>query len=189
MALLTDEQLAFLRAQKISLSLVLDASGLKKPERLKAMNAAGAKFYYGGALCQKGGHSLRTKAGHCVQCDTSTIAYQLRSSDGGFVYLAYSQKTGYVKVGFSKFHPQDRGAYLRDEAYGNVTDWDVKRVVQMVKDAGRMEFAVHEILESHRKPIVYKRPNGIQVECREVFSCSLEHALATFDKIVGAKGA
>lgn len=187
MAKLTQEQIAFLKLQHISLSLVLDASGLSSKDRITVMEQDGKIFYFGGALCKKAGHSLRTKSGHCIQCDTSKIAFQLRSSAKGFVYLAFSPSTKLVKVGYSKYHPQERAEMLRNEAYGNIRDWDVKRVVKFDKDAGRVEFFVHARFEAYIKPIVYKRLNGQVTECREIFSCDLGWALREFDFIVAEK--
>ncbi|MBP0589321.1 hypothetical protein J8I87_06225 [Paraburkholderia sp. LEh10] len=184
MAQLTSEQLAFLKSQKISLSLLFDATGLSQSQREAVMRQMDKKFYYGGAACQKAGHTLRTKAGHCIQCDTSKIAYQLRSSDPGYVYLAHSKTTGYVKVGFSKEHPQDRSLTLRNEAYGNIKDWDIKKIVRLERNAGRHEFAVHELLESYRAPVVYEKTSGNFVECREIFKCDLAAALATFSSVL-----
>jgi hypothetical protein len=166
MAQLTREQLAFLKSQKISLSMVFDASGLSTAQRLCAMKALDKKFYYGGAVCVKGGHTLRTKPGHCLQCDTSKIAFQLRSADPGFVYLTYSVSTRRVKVGVSKEHPQDRGLTLRNEGYGGIRDWDVKAIRYLEKDAGRTEFAIHELLEPFREPRNYEKTRGTSVECR-----------------------
>lgn len=184
MAELNQEQLLFLKSQKISPSMLLDASGLSKAERLAEMDALEKHFYYGGASCKSEGHTLRTKAGHCIQCDTSKIAYQLRNSASGYVYLAYSASSSYVKIGYSKYHPQKRGAFLRNEGYGNIRDWDVKKVAIIDRDAGKMEFLIHAALESFQKPIFYKNMNGIRVECREVFNCSLDHAVRIFTSII-----
>ncbi len=82
----------FLKAHRIPESLLFNAEGLSKRARILAMEAFDKKFFYGGSVCSNGGHSLRTKAGHCIQCDTSRIAFQLRSSDAGFVYLCYSKR-------------------------------------------------------------------------------------------------
>ena len=183
MAKLTTEQILFLKTQRISPSLLFDASGYTKSQRIAVMEAEGKLFYFGDALCKSAGHSLRTKAGHCIQCDTSKIAFQLRSSATGYVYLAYSPSTKYVKVGYSKYHPQERAELLRNEAYGNIRDWDVKRVVKFERDAGRMEFSIHARLEPYLKPISCKRKNGEVIECREIFCCELDVAKHTFDEL------
>jgi hypothetical protein len=180
MAQLTNEQLAFLKVQKISPSWLFDGSGLSKRARDEAMDALEKYFYYGGAPCAKEGHTLRTKAGHCIQCDTSKIAYQLRNSAAGYVYLAYSKSTKLCKVGFSKHHPQDRKDFLNKEAYGNITDWDIKKIIALKKDAGKKEFEIHSTLEMYQKAITYEKARGLIVECREIFSCDYQVALEAF---------
>lgn len=183
MARLTQTEILFLKSQNISLSLVFDATGLSGEERKQQMKLLEKPFYYGGALCNAGGHSLRSRSGHCIQCDTAKIAYQLRSSASGYVYLAYSPSTTYVKVGYSAQHPQERADLLRKTRYGNVSDWDVKRLLQLSRDAGKTEFAIHAALEKYQRPITYWKGHDL-VECREIFVCSLEEALRVFDTVV-----
>lgn len=128
MAKLSNEQISFLKSQGVSPSQVFDASLIKgKAARDIQMEALEISFYVGGTACQKAGHTLRTKAGHCIQCDTSKIAYQLRNSSSGYVYLAYSKIKKFTKVGFTKSHPQDRADFLRREKYANALDWDIKK--------------------------------------------------------------
>lgn len=182
MAQLTNEQLAFLKGQKVSPSLLFDGSGLSKRAREVAMDTLEKFFYYGGAPCTKAGHTLRSKAGHCIQCDTSKIAYQLRNSAAGYVYLAYSKSTRFSKIGYSKHHPQDRKDFLNKEAYGNITDWDIKKIVVLEKDAGKKEFEIHSSLEQYQKAITYEKTRGLIVECREIFSCDYLVALEAFLK-------
>jgi hypothetical protein len=182
MATLTLEQIEFLKNQKISESMIFDASGLSANGRKEAMELLEKDFYFGGAQCAKGGHTLRTKAGHCIQCSTAKIAYQLRSRAAGYIYLAISSSTSLVKVGFSTLHPQDRGAFLRREAYGNLKDWDVKCVYHAERNAGQKEFAVHSALASFQKPIRYQKTPDNFVECREIFAVDLAQALGIFDR-------
>ncbi len=179
MSQLSAEQLAFLKSQGISLSLVVDAGHLSKSAREAFMNESGHKFYYGGSPCKAAGHTLRSKAGHCIQCDTSKIAYQLRSSAAGYVYLAHSERNGFIKVGFSEVDPDGRVTWLQSSSYGGVNDWDIKRSVRILKDAGKCEFEIHGALEKWRKPIVYQK-NGEAVECREIFVCPLVDAEKLF---------
>jgi hypothetical protein len=185
MAQLTNEQIHFLKKQKVSPSLLFDATGLSAEERKKTMTSLEKQFYYGGAVCKTGGHSLRTKSGHCIQCDTSKIAYQQRSSASGYVYLAHSKSTNLIKVGYTKSHPQDRGKFLRDEAYGGIKDWDIKKLVELEKDAGKVEFNIHNALEQYQRPHFYEKGKGSVVECREIFSCDLNIAVDAFTKLTG----
>lgn len=182
MSKLTSEQLGFLKSQGISLSLVADVGHLSKSAREAFMNESGHKFYYGGAPCKAAGHTLRTKAGHCIQCDTSKIAYQLRSSAAGYVYLAHSERNGFIKVGFSEVDPYNRVIWLQSGAYGDVNDWAIKRSIKIQKDAGKCEFEIHAALEKWRRPIAYQK-NGETVECREIFACLLVEAEKHFHAI------
>lgn len=187
MAMLTFEQIKFLKSHKILESMIFDASGLSAVARKEAMDAQDKAFYFGGATCAKGGHTLRTKAGHCIQCSTAKIAYQLRSRMAGHIYLAISPSTLLIKVGFSILHPQDRGAFLRNEAYGNLRDWEVKRIFRAETYAGQKEFAVHNALSAYQIPIKYQKTPGNLVECREIFSVDLAQALTVFDRVMGAE--
>lgn len=184
MTALTPAQLAFIKSQKLSTSMFFDGTGLSKLMREKEMLRQEKIFYFGGSLCKKEGHSLRTKSGHCIECDTSKIAYQLRSCAKGYVYLAYSPTTKLIKVGYSGAHPQDRGAFLKNEAYGNIQDWDIKKIAFVEKDAGKTEFSIHSKLEEFQKTIKYEKNKGQHVECREIFKCDLAHALLVFESIV-----
>ena len=185
MAKLTLDQIAFLRSHGITPSQVFDASHCQSEiDRKLRMENQDLYFYFGGALCAKGGHSLRTKAGHCIQCDTSKIAYQLRSIASGYIYLAYSAATGLIKIGFTKHHPQDRSALLREQRYANAADWEVKRMAKMDHDAGRKEFLIHAALAAYQKTITYEKTAGEFIACREVFSCGLDTAIRAFDGVV-----
>ncbi len=180
MAKLTTDQLKFLTEQKISLSMLYDASGLSTEERKGQMSRLDKEFYYGGSACKAAGHTLRTRAGHCIQCDTSKIAYQLRSSARGYVYVAESGG-GLVKIGFSEFDPYSRELSINTEGYAGITDWRILKSERVEKNAGKCEFDVHAQLEPHRAPIVYQKKPGHYVECREVFKCPKALAIQIFD--------
>ncbi len=140
-------------------------------------------FYFGHSACRNGGHTLKTKAGHCIQCDTSRIAYQLRNNAAGFVYLAYSQSKKLVKVGFTKNLPKYRAELLNRERYATAIDWEIKKLAKFDKDAGKREFAIHSRLEDFLKPVAYEKYKGQMVDCREVFSCPLDVAVTVFDAV------
>ncbi|MBK1679654.1 GIY-YIG nuclease family protein [Rhodocyclus tenuis] len=184
---LTNDQLAFLKSHGIAPGQVFDASACRsKAEREAQMDEQERYFYSGGALCARGGHSLRTKAGHCIQCDTSKIAYQLRSAASGYIYLAHSAATGLVKIGFTKHHPQHRAKLLRDKRYANANDWDIKRIAKLERDAGKKEFSLHAALEQYQKPVSYRKTADEVVECREVFACNLITAINAFQSATSA---
>jgi hypothetical protein len=118
MAKLTADQKSFLNSQKISLRDVLDVSGMKKNQYQAVMDKTGQHFTFGGSRpCGAGGHTLRTKAGHCIQCETSRIAFALRSSAQAYVYIAGSYAQKLIKVGTTK-DLDDRVVKLNTDRYG-----------------------------------------------------------------------
>lgn len=184
MTFLSREQVYFLKSQGISPAQIFDATSVNnKSERIIQMDFLELYFYIGNSPCQKSGHLLRTKAGHCIQCDHSKIAYQLRSSAAGYVYLAYSKSNSLAKIGFTKNMPTERVFFLAKECYANSDDWVLHKYVRFEKEAGKKEFEIHSILEKHLLPVKYEKTKGKVVLCREVFSCTLELALNAFNKI------
>jgi hypothetical protein len=181
MANLSSQQKQFLAVHKISPSLVFDGSGLSASDRKAEMKRTGRFFYFGGSPCREAGHTLRTKSGHCIQCDTSKISFQLRSAAAGYVYLACSPMTQYIKVGFSEADPDLRTSWIQQEGYGNIRDWEIDRSEKLDKDAGRTEFAIHAALAEFQHPVRYEKTVGLVVECREIFKCSLAKAREAFE--------
>ena len=168
MATLTPSQLAFLDSQRIPLSKVFDATGMKQSEYRKSMSALGLPIAYGVSPCAAAGHTLRTRAGHCVQCNTAVIAFMRRNDEAAIVYVAHSTSTGLVKVGLAT-DVAERISTLRRLGYGGVTDWKLQHERPCAR-AGLVEFAVHAALEPWRARRSYAR-DGATVECRELFVC------------------
>jgi hypothetical protein len=133
------------------------------------MQELGAILITGASPCLAAGHTIRTRAGHCAQCDTARIAFQRRHSSPGFVYVAASPRLRLHKVGSSK-NALQRLATLNHCGYGGTSDWSL--IDQIYSDnAGQTEFNVHTQLERFRHPVRYQR-DGSWVECREIFKTS-----------------
>ena len=169
MAVLTSDQILWLKTQRILPSQMFDATGLSAKDRVRLMKENGFSFYFGGAHCGSGGHSLRTKAGHCIQCDTSKIVFQSRSTSPGYVYIAGSPRAQLVKVGMT-IDIADRAGKLNDYAYGGAQDWELL-VYAWTTDSGRCEFSTHAKLEQFGADGFYIRAGKKQV-CYELFNCS-----------------
>ncbi len=184
MSKLTANQRMFFKRHKVSLSLVFDASGLSKAQRLSLMEQLDKKFYYGGERCSAAGHTLRSKAGHCIECDTAKIAFQLRSSQSGYVYIAYSDRGQCAKIGITSAGPKERVAFLASSGYANCADWRLIESVHLTSNAGAKEFQIHSLLEPFQRGVVYEKQDGVEVECREVFFCELAQALSAYDRVL-----
>ncbi len=175
MAELTKEQMSFLRDQKIPLSLMFNASGMRRADYQEVMRAEEKLFAYGVSACAKGGHTLRSRAGTCIQCDTAPIAYTLRHYGAAWVYVAGSLKRTLLKIGSSK-DPEARVNELNRTGYGNTTDWDILAKVNC-KHAGAVEFAVHKSLDSYFSPDQYQK-QGKSQNSYELFRCGYSLARA-----------
>jgi hypothetical protein len=183
MAELTAEEIEFLVSQDIAVTQVFDASSCKNTmDRESQMTDLDMWFYFGGTTCRKAGHRLRSKASHCIQCDTSKIAFTKRYFSAGHIYLAYSRDKVLAKIGFTKNDPSIREGTLCRDRYANAVDWSIERSAFLPKNAGRTEFEIHSRLRRYCSPTLFERFPGQLVEAREIFSCSLEVALQAFDE-------
>ena len=88
MSKLTKEQSAFLAKHNTPISSVFDASGMGKSDYRAAMKELGKTVAIGVTPCKKGNHTMRTRSGHCIQCNPASIAFQKRHLMDGFVYVA-----------------------------------------------------------------------------------------------------
>jgi hypothetical protein len=183
MAKLTKKLISFLKNQEISLSMVFDGSNLTRFQIKEIMTENETYFYFGGAKCKETGHGLRSKAGHCIQCNTARIAYQLRSTSAGFVYFAYSASLNLIKIGYTKNQLSVRKQSLVKTGYGGTKDWDIYSYHYFEKNAGRAEFFIHNAFSNFNSPTTYNRGN-LSVDCRELFECEVNLALAKFSHYV-----
>ena len=173
MAKITPEQIRFLQSQTIPLSRVFDASGMLRSTYQPAMRELEMTVAVGVSPCNKGGHTLRTRAGHCAQCNTHALAFLLRHDAFGEVYVAVSTKGGLVKIGTAK-GAQARMATLNGFGYGGISDWKLYSQYACDK-AGRVEFLAQSTLNEHRTSRSYVK-TGCPVDCQELFSCSASAA-------------
>lgn len=174
MTTLTTEQKDFLIENKIPLGTVFDAEGLPKKEYSQLMKDVGCLVAIGVTPCKKAGHTMRTRAGHCLQCDSSKWAYQSRHSKEGEVYLAVTLSGQFLKIGTAN-DSKKRIKSLNDLGYAGVSDWAL--VAVFVSDAaGEVEFNSQKLIEDFAYPTSYIR-DGKNVSCLETFRCSSNKAL------------
>lgn len=181
MSELPEQYLKFLKDNKISLSSVFDATGLKKQEYRKQMKALGCEVAVGVAPCKKSGHRLRSRAGHCVMCDSSKLAFQSRYRKDGVVYLVVSKSVRVLKVGCAG-SADERVMSLNSIGYAGANDWKLICAFD-TKEAGAAEFAIHGKLKEFLWPIKFLREEK-EVTCRETFRCDVEVALVACREIL-----
>jgi hypothetical protein len=172
MTRLTKDQKDFLKLYGIDFSSVFDATGLGTSEWKAEMRESGALVAVGVTRCAKQGHSMRTRAGHCVMCRPSNLSFQFRWRASGEVYIAYSRSTRLVKIGVatSSRGAEGRVLTLKKQRYAEVYDWELWHI-ETVIDAGRVENAVHQCLAKYRKSRTFLRGGKTEL-AQEVFSCT-----------------
>jgi hypothetical protein len=171
---LTDEQKRFLTSQQILERAVFDAAGMPPRFYRPLMEREEKLFVIGVSPCLQRGHTMRTRAGHCVQCDTKKIAFITRYFQRAYVYIAGSRRTKLVKLGSSRT-PWNREAIINQLGYGGISDWRLLYYAQFA-NAGKVEFTAHRTLAGYSTPRFYTREYA-EVECREIFRCNYEKAL------------
>lgn len=152
-------QLAFLVAQGILPEQVFDARGMATAVWQERAREEGMLFVLG-APCRAAGHRLRTRANHCIQCDTRKIAYIRRHAAPGFVYIAASRGAMLLKIG-SCVDTEQRARNLRNHRYGNGVDWEIIAWAKTLA-MGEVEFGIHRDLESFMIEGSYEHDGRIQ---------------------------
>jgi hypothetical protein len=165
---LADEQKRFLASQQISESAVFDAAGMPPRFYRPLMEQEEKLFVIGVSPCLQRGHTMRTRAGHCILCDTKKIAFITRHFQQAYVYIAGSQRSKFVKLGLSRT-PWNREAIINQLGYGGISDWQLLCYAKF-PNAGKVEFAAHKSLTGHLTARSYTREHA-EVECREIFRC------------------
>lgn len=162
---LTTEERLFLARHKILPDHVLDARGLSASAS-RALAKAEGKLFILGSPCEAEGHRLRTRRGHCIECDPANIAFIRRDSAPGYVYIAASKAAQLLKVG-SCSDWKKRQEVLSAHKYGGFSDW---QIIAWAKTAamGRIEFEIHKKLEGLNVPGSYEK-DGREQATRELF--------------------
>ena len=181
MAKITKKQVLFLLEQNIPLNKVYDASGLSSARYKREMKELGKEVAIGVTPCQMLGHTMRTRSGHCAQCNTATFAFRRRYSKTAYVYIAKSEHKKLLKIGFTN-HIYRRESSLNSLGYGGANDWRI-RYEAFCEKAGRVEAKTHEILFilGYQTHATYIR-EGRAVCCEELFRCTLKQAVKALEK-------
>lgn len=157
------------------MSRVFDAEGLPSAWWKEIMSSQRLWVAYGTTPCRAAGHRLRTRKGHCVQCNPAALAFLRRHDLEGTVYVAYSRKLRLVKVGCAECIAQ-REASLNADGYAGTSDWEIRYHAESDR-AGKLEAKVHDILREHRYGVQYFRlQTESYVWANELFRCRLAKA-------------
>jgi hypothetical protein len=182
MAKLTKLQINFIQKMELNIHDLFDASGLRARDWKMQMKELGKLVAFGVTPCSSYGHTLRTRAGHCLQCNTANLSYLKRMSEAADVYVCWSEASKMAKIGLSK------DSYKRLESlnyfkYGGVNDWELKLIYEC-DNAGEIENRAHRILSAYSKMGVTYMNVGVERYCSEIFKCTLEQATEALEEAI-----
>jgi hypothetical protein len=177
-SLLSADEVRFLARHGYSEEDLYDGRYQSKEGRAAAAKEAGKHLVLAGVIgrgnCRRMGHRLRTRAGHCIQCKPTNIAFQRREDTPGYVYIAGSLSGRVIKIGTTGDLNQ-RENQMRAEGYGGSKDWIVLFSVYVSK-GGEFERAASSRVKGNRVYRIYFK-DGIELGAVELHLCSFSEAL------------
>lgn len=172
--MLTKDELAFLKSQGLTAADVYDGRHQTSAGWKAGVRAAGKTVVLGTA-CTSQGHRLRTRSGHCAQCDTKKPSFQKRHNSEGYIYIAGSKSAKLLKVG-TCVDIEQRRRNLRHQGYGNISDWEMLFTAK-VDAGGRIEGDALARLSKYKVVRNYEK-DGKQQEAAEMLKTKFSVALA-----------
>ena len=177
-SLLSPDEVSFLVQRGCSEEDVYDGRGQAKERRAAAAKEAGKHLVLAGVIgrgdCRRKGHRLRTRAGHCIQCNPLNIVYQKREDTPGYVYIAGSLSGRVIKIGTTGDLNQ-RENQMRAEGYGGSKDWIILFSLY-VERGGAFERGASDRVNGKRVYRPYFK-DGIEQDAVELHLCSFSEAL------------
>jgi len=164
---LSTTEFAFLTDMRIPIDELLDCQGRSVKALRAFMRETGKTIGFNTTPCHEHGHTIRTRAGHCLMCSPRNYGFLKQYIGAGYVYVAYSLEADIVKVGITR-DPDRREYFLRYFAYADARDWQVQLSHYIEARAGDVETALHQALSGYYSAREYS-PNGTTVRCREIF--------------------
>jgi T5orf172 domain len=181
----TTEELLFLSRHNYSEGDVYDGRFKTKINREASAKEARKVLILTNKRCRAQGHRLRTRAGHCAQCNPANIAFTAREDATGYVYIAGSLSGRVIKIGTAKDISQ-RVRQIRAERYGGFADWEVLISVE-VEDAGKVEReAASRILGKKMYSSYFK--DGREQMAIEMVCCPFSSAFKALAETIGGIG-
>ena len=171
---LREEERLFFQHHKIDESLLFDAEGSEHTQAIEElMKSQGKAFAFNTAPCTNGGHTLKSRAGHCIQCNTARIKFMLDYIAWGTVYIAGSITGQMIKIGFT-INIESRKKKLNTTKYGSQSDWEVLFYANCI-NGGYTEGLIQTALERYAVTEVYNH-DGHSQKANELFKCSYQKA-------------
>lgn len=182
MTKLTKDQVEFLKQIGVPIEKTFNATGMSRTHYSKIMKSQSFEIAYGVTPCSRNNHTLRTRAGNCVQCNTANLRFQNRHRENGYLYLATSKVGGVVKFGVTQ-NISERKKTLNETKYGGFIDWKIITYSNCA-ECGKVEKLIHSEI-SHLRVVAEYSKNGKMQSAYELFKVPLNKALVLFNKFTG----
>jgi hypothetical protein len=181
MSVFTSGELAFLARHKFAEDDVYDGRGEGKRWREYQAKEAGKVLILTSVRCRAMRHRIRTRAGHCAQCNPASIAFTRRETLEGYVYIAGTLQGCLMKIGEAGDIGQ-RVRQLKAEAYGGFSDWRIL-ITAWVDNRGRTEREISSRITGKRVFGGYIK-DGRNQTAVEMIQCPFSAAFDAFTIVV-----
>lgn len=177
---LTNEQQEFLSANELDIRLLFDAKWMWPKDYRKMMKILEKRVAINVSPCKAEWHSMRTRSWHCLQCNPSSLVYELRYAKDYYIYVAASKENDLLKIWLTK-DPGDRESHLNKDTYGGIDDWKIIYYAFFPK-WWDIENKIHQELSIYRYQKEYNY-YGKNIKCYEIFSCGFAKVKDVLNKI------
>ena len=178
---LTAEEKAFIASQGLDVSDFFDARGMGGPKNYHDLaKAQGCRFVINNTC--NAGHRLKTRSGHCIMCNTATIAFQTRDSIEGTIYLAISGELCKIGVIDSRKNSTEllgrREYQINSEGgYGGRSEWRMIKKWSVPRNLGKVEHKAHELLKRYKVDGKMYKYSNERREADELYKCTIQNAV------------
>ncbi len=186
--ILTTAEKAFIKNHNLSYDDFYDGRFEKSQiQRHDNAKKCGCNFVIG-PKCHNG-HRLKTRNGHCIECDSRRIIYKLRHEIPGAVYVATCGD--YCKIGMVQKIGQtveeaigSREYKLNTEGgYGGNANWQIIDYREVSKGAGKVEHMAQAALSDYRVKGSYCH-SGCMQSAYELFRCDPDTAIMALNTAI-----
>lgn len=173
MLVMNAEVIMLINRHGLSRNDFFDAKGSPVSHVKATMKKTGAQWAYNSTPCNNGGHTTRSRSGHCIVCRPAGIAFQKRNSVQGNIYIAGSISKRYTKVGMTTEILDMRIHKMNSRNVGETNDWQAIIEIRC-SEPNKLELFVHSKLEKYRSLGLYDNMN---TENKEIFSCGINKVI------------
>ena len=187
MIIFTSEELNFIHENGLTEDDFYDGRGESQRERHDNAKQSGCICVVAGEC--RNGHRLKTRSGHCIQCNSAVIAFQKRNSRSGAIYVATNGdycKVGVVDNNINNVEQAIHNREMRlnlEGGYGGMTGWKIIAWAPVSGNLGKIEDDIHHQLTQYSVEAEYTY-SGNSRSAQEMFECDRDEAVDRIDEVI-----